>query len=222
VRYVQGVYHVWSTLQKRHPKVMWQSCSGGGGRADLGILRLADQIWVSDNTHPTSRLTIQAGFSQVFPAITMESWVTDMGETFIPLEFRFHVSMCGVLGIGADLRKWSEKEFTKAAHCIALYKEIRPLIQYGDMFRLRSPFDDTFSGVLYVDKDKTTGVLFVFLTHRVDVVPPLILYPRGLDPNGIYRIEGFPGARSGKAWMNIGIPFNLPNLGSAIHRIWRD
>ena len=95
VRYVQGLYRVWETLRQRHPHVTWQSCSGGGGRADLGILRFADQIWVSDNTVPTARLAIQAGFSHVFPASTMEAWVTDISEEFLPLEFRFHVSMCG-------------------------------------------------------------------------------------------------------------------------------
>jgi alpha-galactosidase len=84
VRYVQGLYRVWGTLQEQHPHVIWQSCSGGGGRANLAILRLADQIWVSDNTEPTARLAIQEGFSQIFPANTMEAWVTDMGADYLP------------------------------------------------------------------------------------------------------------------------------------------
>ncbi len=219
VRYVQGVYHVWNTLRQRHPAVIWQSCSGGGGRADLGILRVADQIWISDNTIPTARLAIQSGFSHVFPASTMEAWVTDMGEEFLPLEFRFHVSMCGVLGVGSDLHRWGEKEITEAKKWIALYKEIRPVIQQGDMYRLGSPLTDTFTGVQYVHKDKTSGVIFAFLTHRLDPVPPLILYPRGLVPDRVYTIEGIPEARSGTAWMKIGIPFNLANFSSAVRRI---
>ena len=73
VRYVYGLYHVWQTLRERHPQVTWQSCSGGGGRADLGILGVADQIWTSDNTEATARLSIQDGFSQVFPADVMEA-----------------------------------------------------------------------------------------------------------------------------------------------------
>ncbi|MEI7770608.1 MAG: alpha-galactosidase, partial [Chloroflexales bacterium] len=100
VRYVRGLYHIWGTLRERHPQVIWQSCSGGGGRADLGILAFADQIWPSDNTEPAARLQIQEGFSQVFPANTMEAWVTDMGPRYLPLSFRFHVSMCGSLGVG--------------------------------------------------------------------------------------------------------------------------
>ncbi len=220
VRYVQGVYRVWDTLRQRHPRVTWQSCSGGGGRADLEILRRADQIWVSDNTNPASRLTIQAGFSHLFPAATLESWVTDMGEDFLPLDFRFHVSMCGVLGIGADLRKWSDEDITAARKWIALYKELRPVIQQGDCYRLLSPFEQPFSAVQYVSKDKTAGVLFAFLTHRLDPVPPLIVYPRGLEPERLYRIEGFEDTRSGTAWMNTGIALGLGSFSSTVRRIW--
>lgn len=219
VRYVQGVYHVWETLRQRHPHVTWQSCSGGGGRADLGILRHADQIWVSDNTIPTTRLAIQAGFSHVFPAATMEAWVTDMGEDFLPLEFRFHVSMCGVLGVGADLRKWGETEMAEAKKWIALYKQIRPIIQQGDMYRLGSPLEDDFTGVQYMSKDQTSGVLFAFLVHRTDPVTPLILYPRGLAPDCLYTIEGFSEVRSGMAWMKTGVTVTLSNFSSTVRQI---
>ena len=219
VRYVWGVYRIWSTLRERHPNVIWQSCSGGGGRADLGILRLADQVWVSDNTIPTSRLTIQAGFSQVFPAMTMESWVTDMGEDFLPLKFRFHVSMLGSLGVGADLRKWNDRDFAEARQWIALYKEIRPIIQQGDMFRLNIPFDFTTSAIQYVSKDKLTSVLFVFAIYRTDPSLLLLVYPRGLDSNAVYSVEGLSEKRSGAAWMSLGIRLNLGNLDSALLRI---
>ena len=116
---------VWGTLRARHPHVIWQSCSGGGGRADLAILRHADQIWVSDNTEATARLRIQEGFSQCFPAQVMEAWVTDAGRGQVPLDFRFHVSMSGVLGLGGNLLKWSEDERATAAKWIAYYKQIR-------------------------------------------------------------------------------------------------
>lgn len=180
VRYVQGLYRVWGALRERHPQVVWQSCAGGGGRADLGILHFADQIWTSDNTIPTSRLEIQYGFSQLFPAITMESWVTEMGSAYgasdVPLSFRFHVSMCGALGIGANLLAWSDAERAEAARWVALYKEIRSLVQLGDQFRLRSPLSDSFSAVQYVSKDQREAVLLAFRTHqaRVNKHPPLV------------------------------------------------
>lgn len=221
VRYVEGVYRVWGTLRERHPNVIWQSCSGGGGRADLGILRLADQIWVSDNTDAAARLGIQEGFSRIFPANTMEAWVTDAGQNYLSLEFRFHVSMCGSLGIGGHLLRWSEGERAEAAKWIGLYKEIRPIIQLGDQFRLRSPQAHGFSAVQYVSKDRAEGVLFAFRTHLAfpTDLPPLCL--RGLDANARYEVEGAAGARSGMAWMRAGVEIELGDFQSTVRRIRR-
>jgi alpha-galactosidase len=221
VRYVQGLYRVWGTLRERHPQVIWQSCSGGGGRADLGILRLADQIWVSDNTEPTARLAIQEGFSHVFPANTMEAWVTDMGPTYLPLAFRFHVSMGGVLGVGGDLLRWTPERRAEAARWIALYKEIRPIIHYGDRYRLRSPQAHPFSAVQYVSKDRAESVLFAFRTHLPPPAQLPPLYLRGLDPDARYAIEGIAGARSGAAWMYAGLHLELKDFESTVRRIQR-
>ena len=221
VRYVQGLYHVWGTLRERHPHVIWQSCSGGGGRADLGILRLADQIWVSDNTEPTARLAIQEGFSHIFPANTMEAWVTDMGSADLSLTFRFHVSMCGSLGVGGHLIKWSPAQRAEATRWIAQYKQIRHVVQFGDLYRLRSAQTHPFSAVQYVSKDRAESVLFAFRTHLPPPaeLPPLFL--RGLDPDAHYQIEGISGGRSGMAWMHAGLYLELNDFESTLRRIRR-
>lgn len=221
VRYVWGVYRVWSELRHRHPNVVWQSCASGGGRADLGILRLADQVWVSDNTEATSRLRIQEGYSQFLPAITMEAWVTDWNEGFVPLEFRFHVSMCGSLGVGGNLLNWDEAERTLAAACIRQYKEIRPIVQLGEQYRLLSPQKGPYSAVQYVSQDKAESVLFVFRVHVPEKYNIPHLYLRGLDPEALYSVEGFEGPRSGLAWMEAGMRVELKNLQSKILKITR-
>lgn len=221
VRYVQGVYRVWGELRSRHPNVIWQSCSGGGGRADLGILRLADQIWVSDNTDPCARLNIQEGFSQVFPANAMEAWVTDTGADRLPFEFRMHVSLCGSLGIGGHLKHWIAEQRAQAAHWIAVYKELREIIQLGDQFRLRSPQQHPYSAVQYLSKDKAAGVLFAFRTHQPPPAPVPPLYLQGLDPEGLYTVEGFDEIRSGRAWMEAGLTIPLEDFQSTLRRIKR-
>ncbi len=221
VRYVEGVYKLWGKLRERHPNMIWQSCSGGGGRADLGILRLADQIWVSDNTEATARLAIQEGFSLVFPPNTMEAWVTDAGRDRVPLKFRFHVSMCGSLGVGGNLIEWSERERADAADLIADYKAVRHIIQFGDLYRLRSAQDNPFSAVQYVSKDKSEGVLFAFRTHIPEPVMLPMIYPRGLDPETQYKIDGFSETRSGAGWMYAGIQIDLRDFGSTLRRVRR-
>ena len=221
VRYVQGLYHVWGTLAKRHPKILWQSCSGGGGRVDLGMLQMVDQFWTSDNTEATSRLGIQEGFSQAFPAIMMEAQVTHMGNPPTPLAFRFHTSMLGSLGISANLLHWSDEEMTLAAEQVALYKQIRPLVQLGDQYRLLPTQGQSFSAWQYMSKDKQEGVLFAFRTHLPDPAKLPPVYLQGLDPQADYTVEGFDETRSGLAWMNLGLALPLTNFESSVRRIRR-
>ena len=219
VRYVEGVYRVWETLAQRHPKVIWQSCSGGGGRADLGILRLADQIWISDMTEPTMRLQIQEGYSQVYPANTMEAWVTDMGAKHLSLTFRFHVSMAGLLGIGTNLHHWSAAERDQAAVLIADYKNVRQIIQNGNLYRLKSAFGSFFSSLMYVAPDQSQAVLFAFRTHAPDPqsLPPIYLH--GLEPEALYKIGEL--VRSGAAWQHVGLEVKLENFSSVMLHITR-
>jgi alpha-galactosidase len=219
VQYVQGVYRVWETLQARHPHVVWQSCSGGGGRADYGILRLADQIWVSDNTNASARLAIQEGFARLFPADTMEAWVTDVDAARLSLQFRFHVSMCGVLGIGANLLRWTPDERETAQSLIAQYKSIRHIVQHGVQYRLRSSFTSPFSAVQYVSRDRTESVVFAFRTHLPELVTLPLLHLQGLDDTVVYQIEGQRERRSGLAWREIGVQLRLRDFESVLLRL---
>jgi alpha-galactosidase len=216
VRYVEGVYALWGELRRRHPAVIWQSCSGGGGRADLGILRFADQIWVSDNTEAPARLAIQEGFSYLFPASVMEAWVTDSGDRHVPLRFRFHVSMAGALGIGGNLLTWTEAQRAEAARLIAQYKALRPIIQLGDQYRLISPRAGGFSAVQYVSKDRAASVVFAFRTHLPTPAILPRLHPQGLEPEARYRLEGTDAIRSGLGWMRVGLEVALTDFDSAL------
>ncbi len=221
VRYVEGLYRVWGALRERHPDVIWQSCSGGGGRADLGILRHADQIWTSDNTQAVTRLKIQEGFSQVFPAITMEAWTTDQDASYIPLEFRLHVAMSGAFGIGANLHHWNAAQRLEAAKQIALYKEIRPVVQTGDLYRLQSAFAGPLSSLMYVLPDKSEAVLFAFRTHLPEPVALPKIRLNGLEETAMYRVDGLEGLLSGAALMSAGLEVALKDYGSAVLQIRR-
>jgi alpha-galactosidase len=221
VRYVEGLYRVWGTLRDRHPNVVWQSCSGGGGRADLGILKYSDQIWISDNTMSLSRLKIQEGFSKVFPAITMEAWVTDSDPKHLPLEFAFHVCMTGTLGVGANLLHWNEDQRKIASRMIAQYKEIRHIVQFGHQYRLRSAFESAFSSLMYVAKDQSEAVLFAFRSHLPEPVTLPKIKLQGLEPQALYKIDGESEAKSGTAWMQVGADVQVQDFRSTMLKIRR-
>ncbi|MFS7877189.1 alpha-galactosidase [Streptomyces asiaticus] len=190
IDHVRGLYELLERLRAAHPGVAFESCSGGGGRIDLGVLGLTDQVWTSDNTDPLDRLAIQHGFGQLHPARVMAAWVTDspnaMGNARVSsLRFRFVSAMAGVLGVGGDLTRWSEAELAEARDWVALYKRVRPVVQHGELYRLRPPEGDGLSAVQYVRGEETVVLAWLQAQHHGRAQLPLRL--RGLDPAATYR-----------------------------------
>jgi alpha-galactosidase len=219
VKYVNNVYAIIDRLREKHPRVEIESCSGGGGRVDLGIMRRVDEVWTSDNTEAFDRLRIQDGFSAAYAPKVMMAWVTDVPNTngrSTPLKFRFLVAMMGSLGIGANLNHWADADFDLASRMITQYKAIRETVQQGRLFRLASPREGTLTANQYVSNDGRQAVLFAFLEKQqlLRTVPPIAL--RGLDPDAIYRVTTIDDKLtdrrdtiSGAALMNRGLVFRL-------------
>lgn len=195
IRHIANVYRLVSELRKRFPKVLFESCASGGGRVDLGMLSRMDQTWLSDNTDPIDRLFIQYGFSTAMPANTMVSWVTSTTRHQpVSLSFRFDVSMSGVLGIGNDIRKWTPEEREIAKSKIALYKQIRPVVQQGILYHLVSPFENNRCALQYTAVDGKSTVLFCYNMAKYLAGSQLIdrgseiLKLEGLNPEHQYRL----------------------------------
>lgn len=209
VRYVHNLYEILDRLKIRYPYVVFESCSSGGGRVDIGVLKRTDQVWPSDNTNAVDRLLIQEGFSYAYCPQIMVSWVTDNSDYFLPLKFRFHSSMMGTLGIGANLKHWDEKQLEESKSFIALYKEIRHIVQKGDLYRLTSTRKESYSAVEYISKDKTEILLFTFSIKRPLSVQNPIIYLKGLDPDKTYCVEGVDRIVSGQYLMTQGLKVAL-------------
>lgn len=212
VDHTRNLYAVLDRLRADHPGVRIESCSSGGGRLDLGILARTDQVWTSDNTDALDRLTIQHGFSQLYPARVMGAWVTDSPNPLtrrrLPLDFRFHVAMAGVLAVGGDLANWSEAELARAAELVAAYKTIRPLVQQGLQYRLRPPGGE-FSAVQYLAEDGAATAVLAYRrsAHFAHQDRPLPL--RGLDPAGRYRDPASGQLHHGAVLLSRGLPLPL-------------
>jgi alpha-galactosidase len=199
--HVNNLYGILDRLRADHPDVRIESCSGGGGRVDLGILRVTDQVWTSDNTDALDRLEIQHGFTQLYPPLVMGAWVTDSPNPYTrraaPLDFRFHVAMAGALAIGGDLIDWTSGELARAAELIADYKRVRSLVQHGRQYRLRPPAggDPTAghpgggepSAVQFVAADGAETAVLVYRRARHHGRPDRAVRLRALDPAARYR-----------------------------------
>ena len=225
VQFIRNLYSILAELRAKHPGVEIESCSGGGGRVDLGILHYTDEVWPSDNTDPFDRLTQQDGFTRAYPAQVMMAWVVDSPHTMngqkgrtTSVAYRMLSSMQGSLGIGGNLTKWSDEDLATAKRLIAAYHQVQKTITQGDLYRLVSPTNGSeFSVTETVSPDKSQAVFFAF-THSTQEgrgFPRLQLL--GLDSSANYALtsiagktlSGTPTQASGAWWMNHGIDLDL-------------
>jgi alpha-galactosidase len=222
VDYVEGYYGVLRELRARHPKVEIESCSGGGGRVDLGVMKLTDEVWTSDNTDPFDRLSIQDGFTYAYTPQVMMAWVTDSPNWYnrrsTSVTYRFLSAMQGSLGLGMDLNKWTPEDLETSKALIAEYKQIRSVVQQGMLYRLVSPREGSnFSSTESVAQDGNKAVVFAFLHSEQMQYPTPTVFPRGLRAGTIYAIralagstvESTPESASGDFWMHHGVAFRL-------------
>ena len=232
IRYHMGLRSVLDRIRAKYPDVVIQVCASGGGRVTYGLLPWFDEFWTSDNTDAYQRLFIQWGDSHFYPAIAQASHVSASPNhqtgRVVPIKFRFDVAMTGRLGMELQPKDMTDAEKAFAKRAIAAYKQIRPIVQHGDQYRLVSPYDHgAMASLMYVNTEKTRAAVFAY---RIDYLngqqlPKLRL--DGIDENRNYRIKDLTPQDekrpcnldgqvvSGRILKNAGL-----NLSGALGRPW--
>ena len=198
-RYVMGVYDLMDRLNRRFPRVLFEGCAGGGARFDLGLLNYHPQIWTSDNTDGLDRLFIQYSTSFCYPPLAMGAHISSVPNHIthrsMSLKWRALVAMSGNFGVEADITKWSPRNRKALAHYIKLYKEIRPIVQFGDFYRLENPHESNRASWMFVSPDQREALVFVFQVKPPEVGEKVKGFRlKGLKANLTYEIyeEGQP------------------------------
>lgn len=194
-RFVFGVYDIMKRITEAFPNILFESCAGGGRRFDMGIICYMPQTWTSDNTDEVCRQRIQYGTSYVFPPITMGCHVSacpnhQVGRT-TPMLSRFICAMSGNFGYEMSLGKLSEQEQQEVASHIALYKEVRNTIQFGNFYRLMSPFEGTKNETAwqFVSKDGSEVILMYFKNECLPQGNIRKIRLVGLDEGATYKVN---------------------------------
>ena len=207
-RYMLGLYRVLDTITSRFPDILFESCSGGGGRFDPGMLFYMPQTWTSDDTDAMERLKIQYGTSLVYPVSSMGAHVSAVPNhqtgRIVSLATRAQVALSGNFGFEMDLTKMGPSELEEARHWVQIVRETRSLVQNGTFWRLSSPFEGTVTAWCYVSPGKDDALLCAFRTMFVPNSAPVRLRLKGLEATALYRLEDgrqFPGA----TLMNFGL-----------------
>ncbi len=209
IEYHRGFEKACQRIREQYPDLTIQLCASGGGRANYGMLPYFDEFWVSDNTDALQRIYMQWGTSYFYPAVTMASHISAAPnhQTFrtIPLKYRIDVAMSGRLGMEIQPSMMSEEEKALCKTAIEQYKEVRPVVQQGDIYRLVSPYDDLgVASLMYVDTNKDDAVFYWWKTETFCNQHLPRIKMAGLDPEKLYtvtelnRIDNVPLPFEGK------------------------
>ena len=202
-RFILGTYELMDRITSAFPHILFESCAGGGGRFDAGMLYYMPQAWASDNTDPIERLTIQFGTTMCYPASSMGAHVSACDRTGI--ETKAAVAMAGTFGYELDPKEMSEEDKEKVKEQVKNYHRYYNVIHFGDLYRIIAPTDDEFKCAWeYVAKDKSEALLTVVIKNRAPH-DFLLVKMKGLDPEKMYRDETDGEIYSGALLMNAGI-----------------
>ena len=210
IEYHRGMNKVLERIRAKYPNLVIQACASGGGRVNYGFLPYFNEFWTSDDTDALQRIYMQWGVSNIYPSIAMASHVSanrnHQTGRVLPLKYRFDVAMSARLGMEIQPKDMTDADKAFAGRAIAAYKKIRPVVQFGDLYRLVSPYDKKgIASLMYATPEKDKAVLFVYKTEHFlnQLMPDVVL--SGLDENKTYRItdltpenEQKPSALNGK------------------------
>ena len=228
IEYHRGFAKILDRVRAKYPDLTIQACGSGGGRANWGFLPWFDEFWVSDNTDALQRIYMQWGTSYFFPAIAMASHISAAPNHTVfrttSMKYRVDVAMSGRLGMEIQPKNMTQQEKDLCRKAIAEYKEIRPVVQLGDLYRLVSPYDGhNMASLMYVSPEKSQAVFYWWKTETFydDHLPRVRM--AGLDPDKVYKIRelnridnvplSFEGKTfSGKFLMETGLEMPLKHI----------
>ena len=194
IEYHRGFEKVCQRVRAKYPDLTIQACASGGGRANWGVLPYFDEFWVSDNTDALQRIYMQWGTSYFFPAIAMASHISATPNHTVfrttALKYRVDVAMSGRLGMEIQPKNMTDDEKELCRKAIAEYKQIRPIVQFGDIYRLVSPYDKQgLASLMYVDEQKSKSVFFWWKTESFQNEHLPRVKMAGLDASKNYKIH---------------------------------
>ena len=192
-RYVLGLYRVLETLTTKFPHILFEGCSGGGGRFDAGMLYYTPQIWCSDNSDAIARLEIQYGTSFGYPVSTMGAHVSAVPNhqtrRITPFSTRSCVAMAGTFGYELDVTKLSEEEKAKVRQQISRFKEYYDLIQHGEYYRLLAPTDRQCTAWEMAESAGKEALISAVYHHVEGNAAPVIVKVQGLKAEANYQMH---------------------------------
>ena len=233
-RHTQAVYRLMDELRAKHPGLEIESCAGGGGRIDLGILDRTDRVWPSDCLDALERQQIQRYTQLLVPPELMGTHLGDAEAHTTRrrhhLAFRAATAVWGHMGIEWDLTAASPGKRAEVRRWVELHKSLRPLLHSGDVVVGDHPDPAVWiNGV--VAPDGSQAVFGITTVDRSVTFPLGRVCLPGLAPDITYEVtplppaDTFPGARQFPGWWSTGVRLSgrtLTEVGVQIPAMFPD
>lgn len=226
-RYILGVYDLMERITRRFPEVLFESCAGGGGRFDPGILHYMPQTWTSDDTDAVERLKIQYGTSFVYPLSSMGAHVSAVPNHQVgritPIHTRGNVAFFGAFGYELDIERLSQDEKDAIKDQVAFYKANRRLLQQGTFYRLISPFQENATCWMVVSEDQRAALVGYYKVLALPNSRFFTIKLQGLLPDVQYELQGTGKTFYGDELMYLGfqLPVKTQNPGDFTSYLWK-
>ncbi|MCO6006986.1 alpha-galactosidase [Actinoallomurus purpureus] len=187
-----ALYRLIDALKADHPGLEIESCAGGGGRIDLGILERTDRVWPSDCNDPIEREVIQQWTSLLLPPELIASHVggaeshTTHRVTATP--FRLITSLFAHAGIEWDLTRCNAGDLRTLREWAGLYREARDLLHTGRT--VHADLEDPATLLHGVVAGDGTRALYVWARLATSAAGQSgrVRFP-SLDPAASYRVR---------------------------------
>ena len=222
-RYMLGLYDVLERITSRFPNILFENCASGGGRFDPAMMCYFSQNWASDNTDAVSRLKIQHGASMVYPPLWITSHISaspnHQMSRATPMDFREHVCQPFNLGYELNLLQMSDEELACIHRQIETYQQLRALVQFGDFYRLRSPFEGDETAWMVSAENGRHILAWYYKPYAQAEEAYLGIKLRHLEETARYRLLGTDQVYSGSILMHVGLTIDWRS-GDHFSQFW--
>ena len=189
-KYTLGFYKIMDAITGALPNILFEGCSGGGGRFDAGVLAYMPQIWTSDNSDAAARLKIQYATSMGYPVSAISAHVTAVPNhqngRITSLKMRADTAYAGVFGYELDITKMSDTELAEIKKQVETDKKLRTLMRTGDFYRILSPYETNYCSWEMVSKDKKEVFFYSAKIFSVANSHDIRIKLKGLDAEAKY------------------------------------
>lgn len=201
-----GSYDLLNRFVNRYPNIVLETCSGGGGRFDLGMAYYSHQIWGSDETDAIPRTEIQYSANMFYPLRMMGAHISN--RKHLSIKEKGAVAMFGTFGYELDPTHLDDEQIKEALHTNDVFLRNKELVDEGDYYSLISPFESNFVSWEVVSKDKDRAIVF-FLNYRHINWRSRYLKLYGLEKDAKYVNTLDNNTYKGEYYMNVGLNLSM-------------